>query len=166
MLIGYEGLYKVSNLGRIKRTRFINKNTNRHQERIKKIKFRKDGYNEVALYKNGIGQHIQVHRIVAKAFIDNPNNYLVVNHKNGIKTDNRVENLEWVTVSENAKHSSRVLRNNVRKINQYDLEGVYLATYSSIVIASEITGIKACNISNVLAKKRSRTGKYKWEYAD
>lgn len=72
---GYEGLYQVSNLGRVKRMRFINKNTNIEKERIKSQKIRKDGYLEVALYKNGKGKYIQVHRLVAKSFIPNPKNY-------------------------------------------------------------------------------------------
>lgn len=161
----FEGLYQVSNLGNVKRIRFINKNTNKEQEMLKVKKLRKDGYYEVALYKNSKGKSKQVHRLVANAFIPNLDNKPEVNHKNGIKTDNRVSNLEWVTISENALHSSRVLRNNVRKINQYDLKGRYLATYSSIKIASEITGISASSISNVLAKRRNKTYEYKWKYA-
>ena len=154
---GYEGLYQVSNLGRVKRMRFINKNTNIEKERIKSQKIRKDGYLEVALYKNGKGKYIQVHRLVAKSFIPNPKKLPQVNHIDGIKTNNIVENLEWVSISDNAIHSSRVLRNNVRKINQYDLKGRYLATYSSITIAGEINNIRESSIANVLAGRRNKT---------
>lgn len=161
---GYEGLYQVSNLGRIKRLRFINKNTNIERERIKNLKLRKDGYLEVSLYKKGKGKSVQVHRLVAQAFIPNPTSKLQVNHIDGIKTNNKVSNLEWVSISENAIHSSRVLKNNVRKVNQYDLKGIHLATYSSIKIASEITGIKASSISNVLGKRRNKAGNYIWKY--
>ncbi len=163
---GYEGLYQVSNLGRVKRMRFINKNTNIEKERIKSQKIRKDGYLEVALYKNGKGKYIQVHRLVAKSFIPNPKKLPQVNHIDGIKTNNIVENLEWVSISDNAIHSSRVLRNNVRKINQYDLKGRYLATYSSITIAGEINNIRESSIANVLAGRRNKTFGYKWKYAD
>lgn len=163
---GYEGLYQVSNLGRVKRMRFINKNTNIEKERIKSQKIRKDGYLEVALYKNGKGKYIQVHRLVAKSFIPNPKKLPQVNHIDGIKTNNIVENLEWVSISDNAIHSSRVLRNNVRKINQYDLKGRYLATYSSIIIAGEINNIRESSIANVLAGRRNKTFGYKWKYAD
>lgn len=89
-----------------------------------------------------------------------------VNHIDGIKTNNIVENLEWVSISDNAIHSSRVLRNNVRKINQYDLKGRYLATYSSITIAGEINNIRESSIANVLAGRRNKTFGYKWKYAD
>ena len=163
---GYEGLYQVSNLGRVKIMRFINKNTNIEKERIKSQKIRKDGYLEVALYKNGKGKYIQVHRLVAKSFIPNPKKLPQVNHIDGIKTNNIVENLEWVSISDNAIHSSRVLRNNVRKINQYDLKGRYLATYSSITIAGEINNIRESSIANVLAGRRNKTFGYKWKYAD
>lgn len=163
---GYEGLYQVSNIGRVKRIRFINKNTNIEKERIKSLKKRKDGYLEVALYKNGKGMSIQVHRLVAKAFIPNSNNLPQVNHKDGIKTNNVVTNLEWVSASENALHSSRELGNSIKKVNQYDKKGRYLATYSSIRIAGEINKIDESSISNVLAGRRKSTYGYKWKFAD
>lgn len=110
---GYEGLYQVSNLGRVKRMRFINKNTNIEKERIKSQKIRKDGYLEVALYKNGKGKYIQVHRLVAKSFIPNPKKLPQVNHIDGNKENNCVDNLEWVTNKENVTHAIKTgLQNN------------------------------------------------------
>ena len=161
---GFEGLYQISNFGKVKRMRYINKNTNKEQERIKVLKLRKDGYYEVALYKDGKPKYIQVHRLVAGAFLQNPNNLPQVNHKDGNKQNNYVENLEWVTISENVLHSTRVLRKNIREVSQYTLSGIYLATYSSIQIASEITGIRQSSISNVLAKRRHKAGGYSWRY--
>lgn len=163
---GYEGLYQVSNLGNVKRIRFINKNVNVIRERSKAQKIRKDGYLEVALYKNSNGKSIQVHRLVAKAFIPNPENKPQVNHIDGNKQNNNVENLEWVSISENALHSARQLRKNVRKVEQYDLKGRYLATYSSITIAGEINGIREGSIANVLTGRRRKTYGYKWRYAN
>ncbi len=102
---GYEGYYQVSNLGNVKSLgRYVN---NPHggkryiRERILKP-FNKKGYLYVDLLK--IKQH-RIHRLVAAAFIDNKDDSAEVNHINGIKNDNRVENLEWCTRSENMKHS-------------------------------------------------------------
>lgn len=72
--------------------------------KIKYIKHPK-GYFNLHLYKDGISKLFLVHRLIAEAYIDNVNNYPQVNHINGIKTDNRIENLEWCTASQNAKHA-------------------------------------------------------------
>lgn len=97
-IVDYEGLYQVSNLGNIKRE-------NRMLNKIK----HSAGYLKVILCKNSVTKNCYIHRLVAKAFIPNPDNKKTVNHKNGIKTDNRVENLEWCTFSENSYHSFRSL---------------------------------------------------------
>lgn len=100
----YEGLYQVSNLGRIKSIgrrvswKFYNKPCARnHNERIIIPEIGKIGYCRVGLCKNGKRTRYNLHRIIAKAFIPNPNNLPTVNHKNGIRTDNRLENLEWAS---------------------------------------------------------------------
>lgn len=112
----YEGLYQVSNLGRIKSIgrrvswEFYNKPCARnHNERIITPEIGKIGYCRVGLCKNGKRTRYNLHRIIAKAFIPNPNNLPTVNHKNGIRTDNRLENLEWASYSENNMHAWRVL---------------------------------------------------------
>ena len=97
---GYEGLYQVSSLGRIWSVR--------KQRYIKSYKKtgKNEGYLEIQLVaKNGKIKYERVHRLVALAFIPNPNNYTIVNHLNGIKDDNRVENLEWTTVQGNTQHA-------------------------------------------------------------
>ena len=103
---GYEGKYQVSNLGRVR-------SLNYHRMGITKLlKARKDkdGYNMAFLVRSGYNRPVGVHRLVAQAFIPNPNNYPCVNHKNEVKDDNRVENLEWCTVRYNTLYGTGVQR--------------------------------------------------------
>ena len=102
-VVGFEGLYQVSNLGRVKGLdRLVDTNINNVDKRISKGKllkpqFNNKGYKRVNLCKNGTFKSVFVHRLVAEAFIPNPNNYPVVNHKDENKQNNCVENLEWCT---------------------------------------------------------------------
>ncbi len=94
-VINYEGLYKISNLGNVYSCK-----------QKKNLKLRNSyGYKYVILYKNNVPKSFRVHRLVGMSFIPNPHNKPQINHKNGIKNDNNVENLEWVTMSENRKHA-------------------------------------------------------------
>ena len=106
---GYEGCYQVSNLGFIKSLErvIITKQglKKRHKERILKNTLFGTGYLCVPLTKNGTRKNYQVHRLVAQAFIPNPENKRTVNHKDSDKTNNCVENLEWHTHKENVNHS-------------------------------------------------------------
>ena len=95
-VVGYEGLYQISNDGLIM-------NAKRH--RVVKTHIGTRGYYKLTLHKNGERHSAEIHRIIALAFIPNPNNYPVINHINGIKTDNRVENLEWCTIQRNSQHA-------------------------------------------------------------
>lgn len=97
---GYEGDYQVSSYGRIKSLKWGNEKNLKNQKHYK-------GYEFVTLLKNGKSHKYKVHRLVAQAFIPNPNNYPQVNHKDENKANNKVENLEWCTNKYNANYGTK-----------------------------------------------------------
>ena len=179
----YEGLYQASNLGRIKSLKRYVITKHGYQlpviQKILKQITSNCGYKRVELNRNGKGKLHSVHRLVAKTFLKDYNEKLQVNHKNGIKSDNNVLNLEMVTAKENQIHSYHVLKtkpsmqghfgsNHVRavKINQYDITGEYIRTWDSLVEASKNLDISACCISNACGNRRKSAGGYIWKYAE
>ena len=98
---GYEGLYKVSNLGRVLGLR---RKSRKNSDNYLSPATNRKGYNTLCFTKDKVKKTVKVYRIVAIAFIENPENKATVNHKNGIKTDDRAENLEWMTNLENMRH--------------------------------------------------------------
>jgi hypothetical protein len=114
-VVGYEGIYQISSLGSLKvlartwRSGRKGSQIKHRDEFIMRPKPMRCGYFYFELYKEAVGAKRYAHRIVALAHIPNPLNLPCVNHKNGIKTDNRVENLEWCTHSYNVKHGFDVL---------------------------------------------------------
>lgn len=161
---GYEGHYQVSNMGRIKSLkRTILKSNGRYdtkRERILKIQYnqRVDVY-EVHLKLNKVRKCHKVHRLVAQAFIPNPENKPEVNHIDGKRENNCVENLEWSTTSENLDHAYRKLNRAVvksgcrkRKCKSISKEGDE-QIYNSIAEASRLTGISETQIRRILNKE-------------
>lgn len=113
--IAESDLYEISTLGNFQRLDSIVNSNHKvkkrfHKGRILKPSLMNIGYKSTRIWVNGIEQQLLVHRLVANTFIPNPLNKPDVNHKNGIRSDNRVENLEWVTASENAFHAINVLK--------------------------------------------------------
>lgn len=96
---GFEGVYEISNLGNVKRV---------ETQLVLKLRKHSAGYFSICLWKDGKDHYRFIHRLVAAAFIENPENKKEVNHKDGIKTNNAIENLEWVTPKENQQHSVRI----------------------------------------------------------
>lgn len=108
---GYEGLYQISNLGRVKSLKRYSKYKNSKRfinEKIIKLQKSKNGYLRVELCKNNIKKKYLIHRLVGYAFLNNYDNNLEINHKDGNKQNNNVENLEWITRSENERHAYKM----------------------------------------------------------
>ena len=154
---GFEGMYQASNLGNIKS--LSRKVDNRYmlQERVLKPALNAQGYLFVVLCKKGKTFDKRVNRLVAEAFIPNPYKKTYVNHKNEIKTDNNVENLEWMTPKENSNYS-------VKKIKQYSKNNEYIKTWNNLEIIKEQLEIDKGNIIKCCQGKRQTAGGYRWEY--
>lgn len=103
---GWEGFYSVSSHGRIRRDRFVDSRGRRTRGGFLAPVMVKPGYYQVTLCGNGKRQKQWVHRLVAEAFLTKPDGYRIqVNHKNAIKADNRLENIEWLPQADNLKHA-------------------------------------------------------------
>lgn len=135
---GYEGLYFIDTLGNIVSVPRIEGRYIHNKYNVMKTKTKNNGYVEVSLMRDGKMKTVLLHRVIAKAFIPNPDNLPWVNHKNGIKSDNRIENLEWCTVSQNTKHA---FDNNLgnSKINALKALEKYnaLNSYNRIVLSKD-----------------------------
>ena len=126
-------------------------------------------YKFVTLLINGQQKRMRVHRMVAMTFIENPDNKPYVNHINGIRYDNNVENLEWVTQSENIQHAVRTgLMQNGRKkaVIQYNLNGDRMATFESASEAARQTGGSQSKITMCCRRQRDSANDYQWRYYD
>lgn len=148
--------YQVSNIGRVKSLNYHRQN---NEKILKPIKAR-NGYLKVYIK----GKIYSIHRLVAEAFILNPENKPQVNHIDGDKTNNKVENLEWCSISENVIHSFKksLRKPTIKKVICIDT-GV---EYDSIKTASDKTGASYNHIGDCCKGKRETTGGYHWKYAD
>jgi len=128
----------------------------------------RNGYKAVCLYNPETKKTntANVHRLVAFSFIENPQKYKQVNHINGDKTCNIVENLEWVSAKDNIHHAmkSKLHKPHPKRVKQYTKNGEYIKTYNSIIEASKLTGANDRHISCVCKGKRKTTGGFVWKY--
>lgn len=198
---GYEGLYQISNMGRVKsleRTRNMNlpghKKPAPVRERI--LKFgQSQGYQAVTLAKCGVNRKIRVHKLVALAFVPNPDRKPEINHKDGNKHNNIAENLEWVTPKENIRHAintglitsfpsnkgrrhtEETLRRmsqshrwgtskNHRIVDQYSKSGEYIRTWNGFAAIEKELGLCKQNIQKCCCGATKSAYGYVWRYAD
>ena len=157
---GYEGLYRVSNLGRV-----MSLYKNKNKILIPQLK---KGYYQISIKNNIKRKWCPVHRLVAQAFIDNPNNYPVINHIDEDKLNNKAENLEWCTTAYNNCYGTRLKRvsetNKLRKeILQYTLDGKLVKEFFSMREASKQTGFSMTNISNCVNGIFKQANGYIWK---
>lgn len=171
---GYEGLYQVSNLGRVKSLPKLKKtptSTFMTKERIKKANLCK-GYLRVGLRKKGKTKSYFVHCLVAQAFLGEANG-LTVNHKDENKLNNRADNLEYMTLAENIRYGGGIQRSAKSRtdnpltgtaVNQYTLDGTFVKRYISINQAKRENNFRKENISLCCCHKRNQSNGFIWRY--
>ena len=164
----YEGLYQVSNMGRIKSLKRYEKSGSKIRLRNEKILKQKNtmGYNYVILSKCNKLKTYRIHRLVAETFISNPQQLPQVNHIDGNKLNNKAKNLEWCTASYNIKEAYRLNLSKTRKVIQYNLNGDFIKLWSSIANASKSLNLDTSAIVKCCKGKRNRVGNYLWRYND
>ena len=169
-VVGYEGLYEVSNLGKVKAIKWHRGEEEKEMKPYTTYK----GYLRLRLCKNGKGKQFQIHRLVAEAFIPNPENKPYIDHINTDRTDNRVENLRWVTNKENCNNP--ISKQNYSKSNkgktavpilQFDKNMNFIKKWESMSDAETSLGIKS-RLSEYCSEKygRKTAGGFIWRYAD
>jgi len=168
---GFEGIYQISNCGNV-----------RSVKRSKNLKHNNShGYFTVDLYLNGIRKKIRVHRLVAEAFIPNPDNKPEVNHEDGVKTNNNASNLTWMTHSENGLHAYRTGLNYTvtntywkgkigtehsksKPVIQTNEAGNVLNRFAGAREAERQTGVSYQHISSCCTGKQKTAGGYVWKF--
>lgn len=185
-VIGYEGLYQVSNLGRVKslyREFWCGKGYNilkKYPEAILTVWLDNGGYEYVTFTRNAKSKKFKVHRLVGEAFILNPDNKPQIDHIDTIRTNNRVENLRWVTRRENnlnpitrKRYSDTKMgdKNPIKKVKrmvlQIDLKtNEVIKIWDSAVDAAKGIGANCSNIYRVIYGEKNTCRGYIWKYAD
>ena len=156
---GYDGFYKITSDGRV---------LSPNGEKASYISSK--GYKRVSLWKQGKHKNQSIHRLVAKAFIPNPNNYEIVNHIYVIKTHNNVENLEWCDANHNMQHAYKngLVHPKTTKVIQYTKNFEKIREWDSIKEACDFYNLNHANVVTVCGQKTKRkyVGGFIWRYKD
>lgn len=159
---GYENLYQVSNLGRVKA---LGNGICNSKEKILKAAKDAGGYLRIALSKYGKKKFYMVHRLVASAFIPNPYSLPQVNHRDEDKTNNTIQNLEWCSAKYNSNYGTRTQR-----ISDFFSKSVICVEtgkiYHSLMQIEREMGFSCSNLSNVCNGKRKTCGGFHWRYTE
>lgn len=182
----YEGLYQVSNWGRVKSLNYKHSG----KEGILKPDKKKNGYLYVNFLKNGEVKNFYIHKLVCLTFLENPLNLPQVNHKDENKENNFVDNLEWVSPKENINYGTanerrskshkgkKLLEETKRKLSeankgkgvkpilQFTLEGIFIREWDSVTTASKELNISKGNITLCCQGKRNKCSGYIWRYKE
>ena len=159
-VMGYEGLYQVSDLGRVRSLKY---------GKVRILKPRNNGrsYLKVALYRNEQMRNVFVHRLVAETFIPNPSNFPIVNHKDENPANNAADNLEWCTQKYNVNYGTCIMRRSAeisKVVLQYDKSGNFIREWPSASEVERQTGFAQNNISDCCLGKRRSAYEYVWKY--
>ena len=185
-VVGYEGLYECSNMGRVKSVdRYVPHRYKGEYQfikgRIRKTKLNNGGYEMLSLFRDGKEKTCLVHRIIAEAFLPNPDNLPEVNHKDECKTSNIIwinedgsidynkSNLEWCDREYNLYYGTRRQRQAEKEmvpVIQYTKDGMLIKKWDSMQSVMDDLGINRGNISNCCSGRCKSVGGYKWKYYD
>ena len=165
-IVGYEGKYQVSNLGNVKSLNYKRSG----KEKLLVPYQTANGYMTISLWNNNRGHTEYIHRLVAKAFIDNPDNLPEVNHKDENKQNNSVENLEWCDSKYNMNYGEgahkKSAENHKKPIYQYDLQGNFIKEWSSATDIHRELGYSNTNIARCCRGVSKTSHGYIWRYKE
>lgn len=171
---GYEGLYEVSSDGRVRSVEHVTNGVRKPSKELAVKVYKSHRYARVRLYKNMKSRDWMVHRLVAMAFVPNPDNKPQVNHIDGNKLNNKADNLEWCTQAENNRHAIDtglqnplvMLNGTKKKVLQISInDGKTVKEWDSLSDAARGLGLQVSNISHCCKGRIKSTGGYKWRLA-
>ena len=159
-ILGYEGLYQVSDKGRLKSIGY-------GKERILKLVKDRGGYLTVGLRKNGEVKTCKIHRLVAQTFIPNPDNLSDINHKDEDKTNNSVQNIEWCSAKYNCNfgtRNQRISEKTSKPVLQFTKDGELIREWKSATDVQRNLGYDNSHISKCCNEKRKSANGFVWKY--